>query len=112
MNSITEIENTRKRFYHYLDILNRIHRHSHAISREYNSRTVLTSILETCCVGMNSKKAVVYYYNPKTRLLECIRTYGFDSKTEQLLFKKTFTPLKTTALLLTSLSRAALKCAK
>lgn len=102
MNSITEIENTRKRFYHYLDILNRIHRHSHAISREYNSRTVLTSILETCCVGMNSK----------TRLLECIRTYGFDSKTEQLLFKKTFTPLKTTALLLTSLSRAALKCAK
>lgn len=84
------IETSNQRLEKQVGILKNIHYVGHMLSLNFVQEEVYNIILKTCVEGIGFERALLYLYDPRHRLLECVKTFGFKPADEARALKAAY----------------------
>lgn len=84
------IETSNRRLLKQVGLLKNIQHVGHMLSLNFVQEQVYSIILETCVAGIGFERALIYLYNPRSRLLECVKTFGFTPEDQARALKAAY----------------------
>lgn len=84
------IETSNRRLLKQVGLLKNIQHVGHMLSLNFVQEQVYSIILKTCVAGIGFERALIYLYNPRSRLLECVKTFGFTPEDQARALKAAY----------------------